>query len=99
MGNEGGDEKSQFARVVSRKNSAMQRCHQAWALSAKAAPRVLKVKATLTIGTEGAVTDVQVAGAPPELAACMVEKLKAIRGMPALLVPTVYAHSYEFQSQ
>ena len=98
-GNDGrdGDAKSELARVVSRKNSAMQRCYATWAQAEGPRATRLRVKATLTVSTDGTISAVKVAGAPPTLSECMTTKLLAIRGLPALPSPQDFAQAYVFE--
>ncbi len=95
-GVEGGDGESrgEVAKVISRKNSAVQQCYE----------RALrdnpdeggKVKVSFTVGTAGTVTDVSVSGASGGFADCIKNKFTAIRGLPLLASPQSFNQSYVF---
>jgi outer membrane biosynthesis protein TonB len=95
-GVEGGDGESrgEVAKVIARKNSAVQQCYE----------RALrdnpdeggKVKVSFTVGTAGTVTDVNVSGASGGFADCIKNKFTAIRGLPLLASPQSFNQSYVF---
>ncbi len=92
-GGEGGS-KGEVGKVVSRKNSAVQRCYEE---ALRDNPdEGGKVKVTFTVGTEGTVTDVSVSGASGKFSDCIRSKFSAIRGLPLLPSPQTFSQSYVF---
>ncbi len=89
-----GEGKSDVAKVISRKTSAVQQCYE----------RALrdnpeeggKVKVSFTVGTAGTVTDVTVSGASGTFSDCIKNKFTAIRGLPLLASPQSFNQSYVF---
>lgn len=89
-----GEGKADIARVVSRKNSAIQRCFEA---AKRENPNVSgKVKVTFTVGTEGMTVAVGVAGATGPFADCIRSKFESIRGLPTLSSPQTFTQNYVF---
>jgi outer membrane biosynthesis protein TonB len=89
-----GEAKADVAKVVSRKNSAVQRCYEQ---ALRDNPEEGgKVKVIFTVGTAGTVTDVSVSGASGAFADCIRNKFQAIRGLPALPAPQSFNQSYVF---
>ena len=89
-----GESKADVAKVVSRKNSAVQKCYEQ---ALRDNPDVGgKVKVTFTVGTEGTVTDVSVSGATGGFADCIKAKFESIRGLPVLASPQTFGQSYVF---
>jgi len=89
-----GEAKADVAKVISRKNSAVQRCYEQ---ALRDNPDVGgKVKVTFTVGTEGTITDVSVSGASGSFAECIKAKFEAIRGLPTLSSPQTFGQSYVF---
>jgi outer membrane biosynthesis protein TonB len=98
MGGLGGDgdegEKSAVAKMVARKNSAVQKCYENELRDNDAAGG--KVRVTFTVGPAGNVTDVSVSGASGGFADCIKNKFMAIRGLPASDGSKTYNQSYVF---
>ena len=89
-----GENKAEVGKVVSRKNSAVQRCYEE---ALRDNPdEGGKVKVTFTVGTEGTVTDVSVSGASGKFSDCIKAKFSAIRGLPLLPAPQTFSQSYVF---
>lgn len=89
-----GENKAEVGKVVSRKNSAVQRCYEE---ALRDNPdEGGKVKVTFTVGTEGTITDVSVSGASGKFADCIKAKFSAIRGLPLLPSPQTFSQSYVF---
>lgn len=89
-----GEAKADVAKVVSRKNSAVQRCYEQ---ALRDNPDTGgKVKVTFTVGTEGTVTDVSISGASGGFADCIKSKFESIRGLPQLSSPQTFGQSYVF---
>ncbi len=89
-----GEAKADVAKVVSRKNSAVQRCYEQ---ALRDNPDVGgKVKVTFTVGTEGTITDVSISGASGSFADCIKSKFESIRGLPTLSSPQTFGQSYVF---
>jgi len=89
-----GEGKGDVAKVVSRKNSAVQRCYEQ---ALRENPDVGgKVKVTFTVGTAGTVTEVNVSGATGAFAECIKSKFMGIRGLPILGAPQSFTQSYIF---
>ncbi|MBI5611212.1 MAG: AgmX/PglI C-terminal domain-containing protein [Deltaproteobacteria bacterium] len=86
------DEKPEIARAISRKHAAIQRCYDQ-ALRDNPSEGG-KVRVTFTVGTEGSVTEVSVAGGSPGLVACIEARFLAIRGLPALKGEKVFVQTY-----
>ena len=93
MGGEG-EGKSDIAKVIARKNSAVQQCYEK---ALRDDPEVGgKVKVSFTVGTAGTVTDVNVSGASGVFADCIKGKFMAIRGLPIISSPQSFNQSYVF---
>lgn len=89
-----GEAKTDVAKVISRKNSAVQRCYEA---ALRDNPEEGgKVKVSFTVGTAGTVTDVSVSGASGGFAECIKNKFMGIRGLPLLPAPQSFNQSYVF---
>ena len=89
-----GENKAEVGKVVSRKNSAVQRCYEE---ALRDNPdEGGKVKVTFTVGTEGTVTDVSVSGASGKFSDCIKARFSAIRGLPLLASPQTFSQSYVF---
>jgi outer membrane biosynthesis protein TonB len=89
-----GEAKSDIAKVVSRKNSAVQRCYEQ---ALRDNPEEGgKVKVIFTVGTAGTITDVTVSGAAGAFSDCIKNKFLAIRGLPTLPAPQSFNQSYVF---
>ena len=89
-----GDSKTEVAKVVARKNSAVQRCYEQ---ALRDNPdEAGKVKVTFTVGTAGTVTDVSVSGASGSFSECIKAKFSSIRGFPTLPSPQTFSQSYVF---
>lgn len=89
-----GENKAEVGKIVSRKNSAVQRCYEE---ALRDNPdEGGKVKVTFTVGTEGTVTDVSVSGASGKFSDCIKSKFSAIRGLPLLPSPQTFSQSYVF---
>ena len=89
-----GENKAEVGKVVSRKNSAVQRCYEE---ALRDNPdEGGKVKVTFTVGTEGTVTDVSVSGASGKFSDCIKARFTAIRGLPLLPSPQTFSQSYVF---
>ena len=91
----GGEGRSEVARMIKRKNSAVQRCFE---MALRDDPDVgNKVKVTFTVGTEGTVTEADIAGVVVgPLSDCIQAKYMAIRGFPLLPAPQSFSQSYLF---
>lgn len=90
-----GEGKTEIARVIQRKNSAVQRCYEQ---ALRDNPDVGgKVKVTFTVGTAGTITDVSVSGAQGAFEECIKVKFTSIRGLPPLASPQTFSQSYIFQ--
>ncbi len=90
----GGSDKQGVARIISRKNSAIQRCYEN---ALRANPGLSgKVTVRFVVGTAGTVTTVTVLGASGGFASCIQGKFKAIRGLPLLPSPQSFVQSYVF---
>ena len=89
-----GEAKADVAKVISRKNSAVQRCYEA---ALRDNPEEGgKVKVSFTVGTAGTVTDVSVSGASGGFSECIKNKFMGIRGLPLLAAPQSFNQSYVF---
>ena len=89
-----GEAKTDVAKVISRKNSAVQRCYEA---ALRDNPdEGGKVKVSFTVGTAGTVTDVSVSGASGGFSDCIKNKFMGIRGLPLLPAPQSFNQSYVF---
>ncbi len=89
-----GEAKADVAKIISRKNSAVQRCYEQ---ALRDNPDTGgKVKVTFTVGTEGTITDVSISGASGGFADCIKAKFEAIRGLPTLPSPQTFGQSYVF---
>lgn len=90
-----GEGKTEVARVIQRKNSAVQRCYEQ---ALRDNPEEGgKVKVTFTVGTAGTITDVSVSGASGSFSDCIKTKFTSIRGLPTLPSPQTFSQSYIFQ--
>ncbi len=86
------EEKPEIGRVIARKNAAIQRCYdQALRENPNEGG---KIRVTFTVGTEGSVTEVSVAGGSPGLAACIEARFLAIRGLPLLSAQKIFVQTY-----
>ena len=93
MGGEG-EGKGDVAKVIARKNSAVQSCYEK---ALRDNPdEGGKVKVSFTVGTAGTVTDVSVSGASGSFADCIKGKFMSIRGLPVLTSPQSFNQSYVF---
>jgi outer membrane biosynthesis protein TonB len=93
MGGEG-EGKGDVAKVIARKNSAVQQCYEK---ALRDNPdEGGKVKVSFTVGTAGTVTDVSVSGASGSFGDCIKAKFMAIRGLPILGSPQSFNQSYVF---
>ena len=89
-----GEAKADVAKIIGRKNSAVQRCYEQ---ALRDNPDTGgKVKVTFTVGTEGTITDVSISGATGGFADCIKAKFEAIRGLPTLPAPQTFGQSYVF---
>ncbi len=90
----GGAASAEVGKVISRKNSAVQRCYE----NALRGNPSLSGKATVrfTVGTAGTITEVSVLGADGEFADCIKSKFENIRGLPILTTPQSFTQSYVF---
>jgi len=89
-----GEGKADVAKVIARKNSAVQRCYE---MALRDNPdEGGKVKVAFTVGTAGTVTDVSVSGASGGFAECIKSKFMGIRGLPILPAPQSFNQSYVF---
>ena len=89
-----GEAKADVAKVISRKNSAVQRCYEA---ALRDNPdEGGKVKVSFTVGTAGTVTDVSVSGASGGFSECIKNKFMGIRGLPLLAAPQSFNQAYVF---
>ena len=90
-----GEGKTEIARVIQRKNSAVQRCYEQ---ALRENPDISgKVKVTFTVGMAGTITDVSVSGAQGSFEDCIKSKFTSIRGLPNLPSPQTFSQSYIFQ--
>ncbi len=85
---------AEVAKVVARKNSAMQRCFEDGLRADPAAGGKVTVK--FTVGTTGLVTDATVSGAASPWGECILGKFKAIRGLPLVDSSESYKWTYVF---
>ncbi len=89
-----GEGKSDVAKVISRKNNAVQLCYE---MALRSNPEEGgKVKVTFTVGTAGTVTEVTVSGASGTFSDCIKNKFMAIRGLPLLPSEQSFTQSYVF---
>ncbi|MSP90237.1 MAG: AgmX/PglI C-terminal domain-containing protein [Myxococcales bacterium] len=89
-----GEGKADVAKVISRKNSAVQRCYE---MALKDSPDLSgKVKVMFIVGTAGTITEVSVGGATGSFEDCIKSKFSAIRGLPILPSPQSFSQSYVF---
>ena len=89
-----GEGKGEVAKVIARKNSAVQRCYE---MALKDSPDLSgKVKVMFTVGTAGTITEVSVGGATGSFEDCIKSKFSAIRGLPILPSPQSFSQSYVF---
>ncbi len=90
----GGAASAEVGKVISRKNSAVQRCYE----NALRGNPGLSGKATVrfTVGTAGTITEVSVLGAEGDFADCIKSKFENIRGLPILTTPQSFTQSYVF---
>ena len=89
-----GEAKADVGKVISRKNSAVQRCYEA---ALRDNPdEGGKVKVSFTVGTAGTVTDVSVSGASGAFSECIKNKFMGIRGLPILAAPQSFNQAYVF---
>lgn len=95
-GVEGGDSGSrgEVAKVISRKNSAVQQCYERALRDNPEAGG--KVKISFQVGTAGTIEAVNVVGATGGFANCLKDKFFAIRGLPLLPSPQSFNQSYTF---
>ncbi len=90
----GGADKGGVARIISRKNSTIQRCYET---ALRSDPGLSgKVTVRFVVGTAGTITTVTVLGASGGFASCIQSKFKAIRGLPMLPAPQSFTQSYVF---
>ena len=86
--------KTEIAKVIRRKNRAIQRCYEA---ALRDNPNVGgKVGVSFVVGTAGTVTTVRVSGATGGFKSCIESKFKRIRGLPQLPAPQTFNQSYVF---
>jgi outer membrane biosynthesis protein TonB len=89
-----GPAKTEIAKVIRRKNRAIQRCYEA---ALRDNPNVGgKVGVSFVVGTAGTVTTVRVSGATGGFKSCIESKFKRIRGLPQLPAPQTFNQSYVF---
>jgi outer membrane biosynthesis protein TonB len=89
-----GPAKTEIAKVIRRKNRAIQRCYEA---ALRENPNVGgKVAVSFVVGTAGTVTSVRVSGATGSFQSCIVNKFKRIRGLPRLPAAQTFNQSYVF---
>ncbi len=89
-----GEGKTEVAKVIQRKNSAVQRCYEQ---ALRDNPdEGGKVKVTFTVGTAGTITDVSISGASGGFSDCIRTKFTSIRGLPTLTQPQTFSQSYVF---
>ena len=92
-----GADQFDVAKVISRKNSAVQRCYER---ALRDNPdEIRKVKVSFTVGTEGTITEVEVSsGLSADFAACIKSRFVTVRGLPILASPQKFTQSYVFTS-
>lgn len=92
-GVEGPDEtKIEVDKVVSRKNSSIQRCYEHALIDNSDEDG--KVKVVFTVGIARSIIDVSVAGTSGVFADCIRTKIMSIRGLPILGSPQVFSRTY-----
>ena len=89
-----GEAKADIGKVISRKNSAVQRCYEN---ALRGNPNLSgKVTVRFTVGTAGTVTEASVLGAEGDFSECIKDKFLRIRGLPILTSPQSFSQSYVF---
>ena len=86
------DSKADVGKALRNKNGAVQRCYEQELRTNPGADG--KVRVTFTVGTEGTVTDVSVAGVSGGLADCISGIFQRIRGLPRLVAPGIFSQTY-----
>lgn len=92
-----GDGNPEVARVIARKNAAVQQCFEHAVQDNPNESEHIKVR--VVVGTDARVTNVIVLGASAPLAGCIRAKLLGINGLPLLTRPEAHDQSFVFGRQ